>query len=86
MNKLLNKVPTNIQLGYSGILAKAARKHSTIVNFLGINFSFWVILTFLSEFPVTFSGPAHETKVLPDYGTGTYYTVNRVRDRFYSKI
>lgn len=86
MNKLLTNVPKNIKIGSCSILAKSAHRHSTIVNFIGLNFGFWVILTFLAEFPVTFSGPAHETKVLPDYGTGTYYTVSRVRDRFYSQI
>lgn len=86
MNKLLTKVPVNIRVGVCERLQHAARGHARIVSFISFNVAAAFALSILSEFPVSFYRPMTETKVLPDYGTGTYYTVHRVRDRYYSQV
>jgi hypothetical protein len=85
-SRLLSKVPKNINLAADFNIQRSGGRHTLIVNLIGTVFVSWLVSSFAGGFPITFSGPAVDVRVMPDYASGKTYTEFRLRERYYDSI
>lgn len=76
MNKLLRKVP-KIEIPSNAYMDELYSRNKWVAFSLGAVWSLWIVLIPLSKFPLSFNSNRLDCCVVPDFGTGKFYTKYR---------
>jgi hypothetical protein len=79
LNLLLKKVPVGIQIPIHPWIRKSHNTEAYIKDFVKFIWCVWLVLYPASKFPITFGKPYIESYVIPDFGTGKFYTSMRTK-------
>lgn len=86
LNKLLIKIPKNINVIHLKDISRSASIHTIIVNTVGLAVLGWFVTIPMANFPVTFGPKRVESRAFPDYASGQVFTEFRTVDRSFSLI
>ncbi|OMJ94693.1 hypothetical protein SteCoe_2029 [Stentor coeruleus] len=86
LNRLLIKIPKNINVPHVSQIREDARSHTVIVNSIGFLVLGWFATIIIANFPVTFGPKRVESRAFPDYASGQVFTEFRTVDRSFSFI
>ena len=86
LNPLLKNVPDDILILIHPGIRRRARMQNRIVKLLYGFWAAWLVLLPISKFPITVGIFCNEYYVMPDFGTGKFYSKFRIKYLFIDYI
>lgn len=79
LHPLLKEIPSDVEIPLSPLVQRQFTRHRRVLIFIGGFWALWLMLVPLSRFPISFGVSHLETYVMPDFGSGKFYTMNRFK-------
>ncbi|OMJ76645.1 hypothetical protein SteCoe_23948 [Stentor coeruleus] len=79
LHPLLKEIPSRFEIPLSPLVQRQFNRHRWMFLFIGGFWALWLIFIPISRFPITFGQEHLETYAMPDYGSGKFYTLFRLK-------